>query len=140
MLLLYQVPVELLVSSLTDLHSTMLLLYQRKNETMTRYILIYIPLCFYFIWTITTCRSTLTYLHSTMLLLYLFRGSGPLTLCKNLHSTMLLLYPGDIKYVARGYKIYIPLCFYFILKQDKKTGRFGNLHSTMLLLYLVSGR
>ena len=100
-------------------------------------LLIYIPLCFYFILVDATIEyihsiftfhyaSTLSgrwcsivrrhklHLHSTMLLLYRewrFEGCGRV---HNLHSTMLLLYLNTFSSSSERFKIYIPLCFYFI--------------------------
>ena len=151
------------ISSLVDcinLHSTMLLLYLRV------------------IWPVIL---RLLHLHSTMLLLYRFlHGSGGV-LPLNLHSTMLLLYlevtinEGLLQYHLHStmlllYRmgsdaslcpafIYIPLCFYFILRKEYQNAvlelftfhyastlsdaysgtinRNSYLHSTMLLLYPV---
>ena len=58
-----------------------------------RFIFIYIPLCFYFIRTDSRClKFPLKYLHSTMLLLYHTPQKLPSISFFNLHSTMLLLY------------------------------------------------
>ena len=78
-------------------------------------VLIYIPLCFYFIVILFLYRRTLRFnLHSTMLLLYQLLKPGVIIVRMNLHSTMLLLYHG----FAADPPIY---------------GSY--LHSTMLLLY-----
>ena len=95
------------------LHSTMLLLYRIRSiypgysyiftfhyaSTLSPQVLIckdqlliYIPLCFYFIY----FRSSITRSHS------------------NLHSTMLLLYRRTCPLCIDCENIYIPLCFYFI--------------------------
>ena len=102
--------------------------------------LLYIPLCFYYIkepsWMISI---RLTTLHSTMLLLYLIPiiKSGICT--SPLHSTMLLLYPQWTKlnrkkkstlhstmlllylnhHRLRAFLnyLYIPLCFYYIIRR-----------------------
>ena len=99
-------------------------------------------------------------LHSTMLLLYpirvLFSGvHGPgftfhyastLSLAEstktttngNLHSTMLLLYGSYTITEVSNTCIYIPLCFYFILRPAQIVHHIQpDLHSTMLLLYPV---
>ena len=92
-----------------NLHSTMLLLYRRGAR-----LIIYIPLCFYFIradraacddyhkftfhYASTLSRSSFMHisqrhnLHSTMLLLYPERSTAGTWRGSDLHSTMLLLY------------------------------------------------
>ena len=143
---------------LQHLHSTMLLLYPH-----------------------TLCRGFrhILYLHSTMLLLYLRHliarpstfwftfhyastlsesSYAPCGCWRNLHSTMLLLYPKAKPERRAIYRIYIPLCFYFIPKRISVTRNEiyiyiplcfyfirstpgwvralgSDLHSTMLLLY-----
>ena len=54
----------------TNLHSTMLLLYQKRNTMQGSRKPIYIPLCFYFIRNHIIYAKHQIYLHSTMLLLY----------------------------------------------------------------------
>ena len=102
---------------------------------------IYIPLCFYFI---GVDRSVVPWrrphLHSTMLLLYptdvvhkilcfcefTFHYASTLSYFEapcssshhNLHSTMLLLYHDFASRLTYRVKIYIPLCFYFILSEN----------------------
>ena len=121
----------------SDLHSTMLLLY-RVVEDSKEYLQIN--------------------LHSTMLLLYPGGTAYFVRRNLNLHSTMLLLYlraysyrTTDLRFtfhyastlsssastwMTDGYRIYIPLCFYFIPRPDSsKIPRCPYLHSTMLLLY-----
>ena len=99
------------------LHSTMLLLYQREIAVHVDGVIIYIPLCFYFILVRTTQCGDIR---------------------NNLHSTMLLLYPASSARLDAVYNIYIPLCFYFILVWCKcQRISCSDLHSTMLLLYRV---
>ena len=124
---------------------------------------IYIPLCFYFIehiaiflydpWSFTfhyastlskfktSGRRELMNLHSTMLLLY--RRRRVLRKCLRRIYIPLCFYfiLQALPYMSLTTWIYIPLCFYFI----KKTGLIfpsgiTNLHSTMLLLYRFSPR
>ena len=98
---------------------------------------IYIPLCFYFIgdddmWVEQTKKFTFHYastlslpdpllalkycnLHSTMLLLYPVRDAAGSGWAPDLHSTMLLLYRIVLTEDGKIDKIYIPLCFYFIV-------------------------
>ena len=59
------------------------------------------------------------HLHSTMLLLYLGLCTGAGVANVNLHSTMLLLYP--LTPIINHYpdRIYIPLCFYFIITDSQ---------------------
>ena len=56
-----------------NLHSTMLLLYRSRFFCLLRALLIYIPLCFYFIWHDRIIRRRRSHLQSTMLLLYQVR-------------------------------------------------------------------
>ena len=157
MLLLYLWRASVAKMSTAYLHSTMLLLYPYlRNVTHVldlftfhyastlsavadaygAVVLIYIPLCFYFIPIQCNFRIGIKHLHSTMLLLYrTCRGSNqerdlPFTfhyastlssswnlLCtalRHLHSTMLLLYPTMKPFYLNWTLIYIPLCFYFI--------------------------
>ena len=137
----------------------MLLLYPGPANWSNSSSHIYIPLCFYFIPSIRLPHISLLYLHSTMLLLYHPHWHQKLRPVNNLHSTMLLLYrsvsgsipfcfriyiplcfyfigmPGPVQRMQSG--IYIPLCFYFISKYDRICIYCYNLHSTMLLLYLI---
>ena len=76
--------------------------------------LIYIPLCFYFICSTAPAKNIAVNLHSTMLLLYPFSPHRAAIKCLYLHSTMLLLY-----------RIWGGCMTEFIMY----------LHSTMLLLY-----
>ena len=104
---------------------------------------IYIPLCFYFIRDLEEWIATYYYLHSTMLLLY--RSTGMIKQCCSssftfhyastlspgrrlapfsfidLHSTMLLLYLSASTWMTAGYRIYIPLCFYFMFMSEVKS-------------------
>ena len=50
MLLLYRSSSRRTLQAFCDLHSTMLLLYQKRAANIERFAYIYIPLCFYFIW------------------------------------------------------------------------------------------
>ena len=121
-------------------------------------ILLYIPLCFYYIQPICTPDvPTKATLHSTMLLLYHSTRSGAERYISTLHSTMLLLYPRKMReWIDRVY-LYIPLCFYYIYSHNRLcrllsafTFHYAStisrsqhmylntditLHSTMLLLY-----
>ena len=136
MLLLYHITVRSNQVHNCHLHSTMLLLYHLAFRVTVSFILIYIPLCFYFIskaLNLSTSQNIFTFhyastlsrfqhflrwrhnnLHSTMLLLYPFLVGVSLLVFLHLHSTMLLLYRMSAR-VANT------------------TGRY--LHSTMLLLY-----
>ena len=78
---------------LTDLHSTMLLLYRILNDFLV---------------------DGLLNLHSTMLLLYPTLNPPFLLSTFHLHSTMLLLYQCNGETIKTYDSIYIPLCFYFI--------------------------
>ena len=126
----------------------MLLLYRYHRTKWNFQKPIYIPLCFYFIYTMLyQFLFETTYLHSIMLLLYQLRADTNMTLTDkftfhyastlsryhrwirwsvpDLHSIMLLLYqwfPVTSSYIVI---IYIPLCFYFIwLASPCSTGWF----------------
>ena len=78
---------------------------------------IYIPLCFYYI--SPTLKMSLHFrqhLHSTMFLLHRLSRASTFESIYYLHSTMFLLHPrtsGGTGWERR--KIYIPLCFYYII-------------------------
>ena len=80
--------------STPHLHSTMLLLYPKLFPAIPEYSVIYIPLCFYFIYHPAGLLFHLSDLHSTMLLLYPGSCYHRLPHLVHLHSTMLLLYRG----------------------------------------------
>ena len=103
-----------------NLHSTMLLLYLQEHEWSNTVRIIYIPLCFYFIGNSPPTLCTYLHLHSTMLLLYPEPHFATARHKKHLHSTMLLLYHRILKRRMRPFKIYIPLCFYFIVNTDSE--------------------
>ena len=121
-----------------NLHSTMLLLYLTSGSLSWMGNIIYIPLCFYFIYIgdvvvienkeiyIPLCfyfircplflrHVQIADLHSTMLLLYLLCRNRIQPALIHLHSTMLLLYHSVSPWrTIYSLIIYIPLCFYFI--------------------------
>ena len=83
------------------------------------HVLIYIPLCFYFI----------------SLALHIAHVAYPY-----LHSTMLLLIKTGRCRTGKRIFIYIPLCFYFIRPPAQwHKSSLSHLHSTMLLLYRKRG-
>ena len=94
MLLLYQDQEGQMVLKEANLHSTMLLLYQVIDVSEHQGVInIYIPLCFYFIRHAGRNRKDeRTDLHSTMLLLYPRSRLWRMRIKRHLHSTMLLLY------------------------------------------------
>ena len=134
-------------------------LYLVDRDVSNISILIYIPLCFYFIVLLMHCSFAHLFiyiplcfyfisgqkkggdhgyknLHSTMLLLYLFWIVWNVPLGRHLHSTMLLLYPAGNDGFTVFTFIYIPLCFYFIRNRNLLFPAIRtDLHSTMLLLY-----
>ena len=136
MLLLYQHVIPVLYCVNHHLHSTMLLLYpaEKRDVILIRF-----------------------HLHSTMLLLYPGRsGHARLPLSFTFHYASTLSISGEIPtrqcllftfhYASTlsmtelfkpvdEIRIYIPLCFYFILKDLLNLSDDENLHSTMLLLY-----
>ena len=147
--------------SLIYLHSTMLLLYQVIHTFHNKHnILIYIPLCFYFIFnalvngasglvftfhyastlslTIFRHREQTLHLHSTMLLLYQRR-----TVSDHIWPLFTFHYASTLSNSCLGgmiflMLIYIPLCFYFICAGNLRFFCSNiDLHSTMLLLYLT---
>ena len=102
---------------------------------------IYIPLCFYFIcFTKKVFVYPVSYLHSIMLLLYRLMLKKWKAKRYHLHSIMLLLYLLQTIRDERQYKIYIPLCFYFIWYIKNNSTWENNLHSIMLLLYQMAYR
>ena len=136
MLLLYLFQNRWFVKEEINLHSIMLLLYQRSHQRSGTLFLIYIPLCFYFIKMCCITFLTPANLHSIMLLLYrgikrvrrgwalsTFHYASTLSMAEvgfnklqiHLHSIMLLLY-------LRG--------------DQYRAGVWSHLHSIMLLLYL----
>ena len=92
----------------------MLLLYRKNTGYYTRGFIIYIPLCFYFIWpSAPECR--LWQGIYIPLCFYFIRCRLPVHLhITHLHSIMLLLYREPRCSSNRRKRIYIPLCFYFI--------------------------
>ena len=115
MLLLYQYAIMSTVALLLYLHSTMLLLYRVHGSQSRSWLIIYIPLCFYFI----TCHL----LHPVQSFQFTFHYASTLShhrpsmndfVHTHLHSTMLLLYPLFFMTAYYTGEIYIPLCFYFI--------------------------
>ena len=107
------------VTHTADLHSIMLLLYHRTRWRFSLNWQIYIPLCFYFIWIGGSFLPDFyTDLHSIMLLLYPVPADTPSFFQANLHSIMLLLYLNEEIDDDTFLPIYIPLCFYFIGKDD----------------------
>ena len=142
MLLLY--PVGSLIGALGVIGFTFhyaSTLSERSQPPAGARVYIYIPLCFYFIRSSYHCPSHLIHLHSTMLLLYRrnhkvigyceinlhstmlllyqFDGEELVISYTDLHSTMLLLYPSSNTASSNPSSIYIPLCFYFIVKQSQ---------------------
>ena len=141
-----------------NLHSIMLLLYRTCHLPHSwGSFIIYIPLCFYFIrirFNIQRGRSWFTFHYASTLSTaeQLMHGKS-----LHLHSIMLLLYPRYNDKFPRTFRIYIPLCFYFIghdrkfcreyfiftfhyastLSAGRQTGTMWEayLHSIMLLLY-----
>ena len=102
---------------MSNLHSTMLLLYHIQSKLVGIFNLIYIPLCFYFIVsTLPYRKQRHTHLHSTMLLLYQSYYAGYTIINTHLHSTMLLLY---------------------LILRILAPREVPDLHSTMLLLYRI---
>ena len=100
-------------------------------------LIIYIPLCFYFIMDDLSepiRANEFTFHYASTLSTFSFSHFLPLS---HLHSTMLLLYLQVPSLFIRAYQIYIPLCFYFIDDTILFAERcISYLHSTMLLLYL----
>ena len=122
-----------------------------------RFCHIYIPLCFYFIaasiWGTHSCVAFTFHYASTL------SKAEPNKACTraDLHSIMLLLYRPRPTYrlctpriyiplcfyfiicnllqLSIFFKIYIPLCFYFIRLVPQRATETMNLHSIMLLLY-----
>ena len=124
----------------SNLHSIMLLLYLAWQLLWKNCDLIYIPLCFYFIPSVTSDKPP--FLHIYIPLCFYFIAAPPQStsgIRQNLHSIMLLLYRRTRWTAWSAVRcIYIPLCFYFIEVHVSHKVGFANLHSIMLLLYPVS--
>ena len=134
------VPKALEIYKRSPLHSTMLLLYLWCDSAEPdRIKTLYIPLCFYYIFIKIPDFLLFLPLHSTMLLLYLHILIAVKCMYPALHSTMLLLYPVQKKATLFLICLYIPLCFYYIVRFSVCMGSLlHTLHSTMLLLYPVT--
>ena len=123
------------------LHSTMLLLYLFCFEIDNSIILIYIPLCFYYIGLVHPVQHQENiHLHSTMLLLYQWNRRESWKPCIYLHSTMLLLYHSSF---LHRFVVSSSFTFHYAstisrLGENHYSGII-DLHSTMLLLYPFSG-
>ena len=158
MLLLYLLFGQAELNSSIYLHSTMLLLYRRPPLVDLRLdVLIYIPLCFYFIIASHNfnSRSILFTFHyastlsrtksklDTTLVLFTFHYASTLScaIAYNTHILSLFTFhyastlSVKISDVVKVCNIYIPLCFYFIVMSSTREVTPLNLHSTMLLLY-----
>ena len=101
--------------TITNLHSTMLLLYLTSA---------------------CPSKSIPLNLHSTMLLLYPMSDEELLAKALNLHSTMLLLYlipcvPVNVRDI-----IYIPLCFYFICGRGGCFRASGNIYIPLCFYFI----
>ena len=102
--------------------------------------LIYIPLCFYFIGERNTRRGFFPDLHSTMLLLYRFCGASAYFMWAHLHSTMLLLYQRYfLIFVFDKSNIYIPLCFYFISKAYEDSAESKLIYIPLCFYFICMG-
>ena len=118
MLLLYLLFGQAELNSSIYLHSTMLLLYRRPPLVDLRLdVLIYIPLCFYFI--------IASHNFNSRSILFTFHYASTLSRTKSKLDTTLVLftfhYASTLSFpkdyiIDRDYNIYIPLCFYFILR------------------------
>ena len=97
------------------LHSTMLLLYVKENDS--------------------PCCSCL-YLHSTMLLLY-DRSDNGIVSVNDIYIPLCFYFMCNFYVHIWIFLIYIPLCFYFIKLFPCTYIIAHYLHSTMLLLYQV---
>ena len=60
-----------------------------------------------------SCKSARLNLHSNMFLLFLLFPSGTHRTDLHLHSNMFLLFHGKILNFCQGFRIYIPICFYY---------------------------
>ena len=119
------------------LHSIMLLLYLGFPNSLTFSTIIYIPLCFYCIWSDKFPGIFYTNLHSIMLLLYHGQPQSTDISDAYLHSIMLLLYPGSgiIKSGAVRFTFHYASTVSTIW--NRLMADLQNLHSIMLLLYRI---
>ena len=116
MLLLYHCPGSCDLIIYLYLHSTMLLLYLFPSHWPPAVLLIYIPLCFYFI--------GLSWRHLSLMKSFTFHYASTLSfqLIPKRKNTFFIYIPlcfyfiGTSKFLLlHPRQIYIPLCFYFIL-------------------------
>ena len=140
-----------------NLHSTMLLLYTSETKgyiepfvftfhyastilscakTDRAVIVIYIPLCFYFI--LAHCLGKLKAVPFTFH--YASTLSASSSRFRKRSSKFTLHYAStlskmELVQIWNMRVIYIPLCFYFIADLDEVRKEIMHLHSTMLLLY-----
>ena len=121
------------------LHSTMLLLYRLNRHHIKEVIIIYIPLCFYFIALPRSYRHRdHPNLHSTMLLLYHDRTAVLNVKKHNLHSTMLLLYQiAQMQIQAQVQDLHSTMLLLYPCPRTSLPSSNQDLHSTMLLLYPI---
>ena len=97
------------------LHSIMLLLYQKGKPYWSPTLVIYIPLCFYFI----RDRAIIEVLRSTFTFHYASTLSSPtsntLLTSNGIYIPLCFYFIRDHhEIMTSGFRIYIPLCFYFI--------------------------
>ena len=147
-----------IVVVLWHLHSTMLLLYLQRGLTDSRVLCIYIPLCFYFIadalfifdailkftFHYASTLSVIAIIDKFLLSAFTFHYASTLSygavkyhirvIQFTFHYASTLSLTGHA-IPASSDKIYIPLCFYFIVRDTDPGIRALYLHSTMLLLY-----
>ena len=104
-------------------------------------VLLYIPLCFYFI---EGCRLVVeTQKHFTFH--YASTLSDAWTICPlpmyTLHSIMLLLYQAAAQHLIRSLQdLYIPLCFYFILFMRLDSASMASLYIPLCFYFIAERR
>ena len=76
-------------------------------------------------------------LHSTMLLLYRRSLIWSRRVWNNLHSTMLLLYQSFSNVVSPCFLIYIPLCFYFIIRAMREPTGWNTIYIPLCFYFIL---
>ena len=115
----------------------MLLLYRPYFIRCISWFCIYIPLCFYFIKTVSTSRMNTSLIYIPLCFYFILDRTFHIR--KNIEFTF--HYASTLSVTGWNlvfiYRIYIPLCFYFIGISFSNTRPCLHLHSTMLLLYRI---
>ena len=118
MLLLYLLCILGNGTVFSHLHSTMLLLYPRRYRRSLFPILIYIPLCFYFIQRTTTPSRNDSIIYIPLCFYFIFSPDfvSPVYFCIYIPLCFYFI-ELQANFAENDDLIYIPLCFYFIHRE-----------------------